>query len=198
MTTEYEPAQQRACRHAAAGPGEAAEAAAPEASKAMTLASLVSSTMVLTALEPADETQRGWNWCRQLPVKGVRQSAQIFTRSRLTLTRWTGDVEAAARTAAVLADNGARHGQPFPDGSVALRLIVDPETSELLIQVDDADPHFPGFEAAVAKSRSAMSGFGFVQRQRAQLDWYLLLDKEGNPEGKTVQALLPADWEEAA
>lgn len=162
-------------------------------SEHMTFAGLASRPMVLTALAPAGDA---YGWGFQLPATdGIRREARIRARSRLTVSHWGGDVDVAARVAGELADNGARHGRPFSDGSVSLRLIVLPETGELLVQVDDAEPTFPGFEAAVRGGPE--SGLGLVQRQGVKLDWYVL-QEGGDVVGKTVQAVVSGGWDEAA
>ncbi|MEU6475318.1 hypothetical protein ABZ858_00230 [Streptomyces sp. NPDC047017] len=107
-------------------------------------------------------------------------------------------MEAAARVAAELTDNAGRHGRPFVDGCVMLRLTVNPETNELLVQVDDADPSFPRFVDVLSNARRVKSGLGVVLSHRARVERHMLLDEDGAVRGKTVQAKilpgLPGTW----
>ncbi|MFF0089307.1 hypothetical protein ACFYSF_05000 [Streptomyces canus] len=155
----------------------------------VTLASVVSATVVLTALQLEDEPRLKWSI--KLPANlRIRREARTRMRMRLTMSHWTGDVEAAARIAAELADNAAKHGRPFFDGSVILRLSVAPKTGELLVEVDDANPAFPNFEEVQSGLCGSDSGLGFVQYQRARINWHVLQDDHGAVLGKTVQAIL--------
>lgn len=166
-----------------------------ELSKPVTLASVVSATVVLTALQPEGEARMRWS--TRLPANlRIRREARAWTRMRLTMSHWHGDVEAAARVVAELADNAAKHGRPFFDGSVILRLSIAPQTGELLVEVDDADPAFANFEEVQSGSCRSDSGLGFVQWQRAKINWHVSQDDDGTVLGKTVQAILAP--EEAA
>ncbi|WP_225828475.1 ATP-binding protein [Streptomyces naphthomycinicus] len=183
-----------------ASPARLGEAPAPVLAEAVELREVqsihpVSTTLTLTALRPEGEPR--FRWSKRLPATaGIRQATRIHTRSRLTLAHWMGDIDAAARVAGEITDNAAKHGRPFPDGSVILRLTVL-EAGDLLVQVDDADPSVPNFAAVKTGSLGALTGLGFARRLGAKLDWHMLLD-DGSPVGKTVQALLPATWTEAA
>ncbi|MEV6804628.1 hypothetical protein [Streptomyces sp. NPDC051129] len=117
-------------------------------------------------------------------------------RIRLESSAWPGDTHTAARVAAELADNAARHGAPFLDGSVVLRLTVLDDDA-LLVRVDDALPRFPGFEAVTASLRRRLSGLGLVRYYGGQITWHPLLDGE-RPASKAVQVVLPSGWETAA
>ncbi|OYP19191.1 hypothetical protein CFC35_35800 [Streptomyces sp. FBKL.4005] len=176
---------------------EAGAVTPTEVPNAVTLASVVSATVALTALQPEDEARIKWSM--KLPANlRIRREARMRTRMRLTIAHWTGDIDAAARVAAELADNAVKHGGPFLDGSVILRLSVDPKTGELLVEVDDANPAFLNFEEAQSNPRGPDSGLGFVQHQRARLEWHVLQDDHGTVLGKTVKAFVSAPGEEAA
>ncbi|MFH8934131.1 hypothetical protein [Streptomyces griseosporeus] len=162
----------------------------------LTLAASVSTT-ALTALQTQDMRQITWSIHLAADIC-IRREARARTRMRLTVSRWTGDIDTAARVAAELADNGSKHGQPFPDGSVSLRLGVVPESGELLVEVDDAAPFFPQFSEVVAKAHGKGSGLGFVQYQHATINWYVARDDTGSVVGKIVQAVLPEARTKAA
>ncbi|GAA3304753.1 hypothetical protein [Streptomyces cinereospinus] len=163
--------------------------------ESLTLASVVSATVTLTALQPEGAARQKWSI--KLPANSrIRREARTRTRTRLTLSHWIGDIEAAARVAAELADNAAKHGGPFFDGSVILRLSVDPREGDLLVEVDDANPAFPNFEEARSELRGTDTGLGFLRCQRAEISWHVLQDDHGAVLGKTVQAKLAS--EEAA
>ncbi|MFD7459200.1 MULTISPECIES: sensor histidine kinase [unclassified Streptomyces] len=169
-----------------------AETAAP-----LALVHPVSATVCLTALQ-AEGVPRS-EWSVELLVNAdIRRGARMRTRTRLTVSRWAGNVETAARIAAELADNAAKHGQPFFNGCVILRLGTIPESGELVIRVDDANPVFSGFEEVKAMPRGVQCGLGFVQHQQARLDWHVLQDDDGVVVGKTVKAFLPVTETEAA
>jgi hypothetical protein len=163
----------------------------------VTLARVVSATVTLTALRPEDEPR--FTWSIKLPASsGIRRAARMRARTRLTVSHWPGYVDTAARVAAELAHNAVRHGRPFFDGNIILRLTVDAQTSELVVGVDDANPAFPNFADAQSQPRGTEAGLAFVQHQRAKIDWHVLQDGTGSVLGKTVQATLPGRWEEAA
>ncbi len=77
-------------------------------------------------------------------------NARLRARMQLTIANWPGNVDAASRVCDKLVDNAFRHGKAFKDGRLPVRLTVHPETAELLVEVDDANPEFPGFPGAVA------------------------------------------------
>jgi hypothetical protein len=155
----------------------------------------VSATLVLLPLEPEDEPRFEWD-TRLLADVYIRRNTRLQVRTRVTVANWMGNIEAAARIAAELTANASQHAKPFEDERVALRLHLASETSELLIEVDDADPDFPGFEAAATGLRGAESGLGFARRQGARLSWEVKKDADGRVLGKTVRALVPAGRDE--
>ncbi|MFF7169691.1 hypothetical protein [Streptomyces pseudovenezuelae] len=103
-------------------------------------------------------------------------------------------MDIAARVADKLVDNAINHGEPFPDGTVTLRLIVDAKTRELFIEVDDAFRDFPGF-ADVANQNGHVegkpTGLWWVAHYKGCLSWDVKKDDDGHAVGKTVQAVLP-------
>ncbi|MFK0113160.1 hypothetical protein [Streptomyces sp. NPDC091217] len=127
----------------------------------------------------------------------VGPNTRLRVRPRLTAARWTGDVDAASKLAAVLADNAARHGKPFaPDDRILLRLWCVEETGELIIEVDDTEPAFPGFEdlATAPSDGSRPSSLWWVLHRGGRLAWKATFDDDGNITGKTVQLVLPQHW----
>ncbi|MER6678146.1 hypothetical protein [Streptomyces sp. NPDC000983] len=154
---------------------------------------------VTTALLPLPVERPAFNWVTPLVADtGAAANARLRTRPQLTICRWPGSIDAAARVAARLVDNAARHGKPFSDGTVVLRLLAHPDTDELLVEVDDALPDFPGFAQAAKPSREPRPvppGLWWVSHYGGTLAWDLLKD-DGVACGKTVQAILPARWED--
>ncbi|MCE0445386.1 hypothetical protein LT493_11330 [Streptomyces tricolor] len=135
---------------------EAGAVTPTEVPNAVTLASVVSSTVALTALQPEDEARIEWSMKPPANLR-IRREARMRTRMRLTIAHWTGDIDAAARVAAELADNAVKHGGPFLDGSVILRLSVDPKTGELLVGSGRRKPCLPQFRGgAVQPTRTGL------------------------------------------
>ncbi|MFH9672879.1 hypothetical protein ACH4L5_11500, partial [Streptomyces sp. NPDC017405] len=95
------------------------------------------------AVRPEGMARDGWIFTLPATAR-IRAEAAARVHIRLELSAWPGDTLMAARVAAELADNAARHGGPFLDGSVVLRLTVL-EHDALLVRVDDALPRFPDF-----------------------------------------------------
>ncbi|QHA02173.1 hypothetical protein GQF42_01370 [Streptomyces broussonetiae] len=172
------------------------DAVTSAASEDVTASHPVSATLVLMPLQPEDLVLLQWDG-GLLANEGIRRNARLMVRTRLTVANWTGDVEAGARIAAELASNAARHGRPFTDGRVVVRLHLPSEDDELCIEVDDADPAFADFEAAADGHRGAESGLGFARRQGARLSWEVKR-VNGLVIGKTVRALVPAGREGAS
>ncbi|MFC8715268.1 MULTISPECIES: hypothetical protein [unclassified Streptomyces] len=125
-------------------------------------------------------------WSRRFAADSrAGASARLYVRTRLTVAGWSGDVDLAARLVDCLLSNRVRHGRPFADGCVVLRLTVD-EPGGLLIEVDDADPEVPG------QLREALGA-------DLRLSWQVKLE-EGTVVGKTLRAHLTAaaHWPEGA
>jgi len=152
----------------------------------------VSATVVLLPREDPELPRYRWD-TKLLANEAAGPNARLRVRPRLTVARWSGDNDAAARIADKLVDNAARHGKPFGDGCVGLRLTVVPRTEQLLIEVDDAVPEFPDFEAVTSDSHLAGRGLWWVKHYRARLSWDLKRDGDGTVVGKTVQALVPSN-----
>ncbi|MEU3795888.1 hypothetical protein AB0F07_39940 [Streptomyces fructofermentans] len=128
-------------------------------------------------------------------------NARLRMRPWLTLARWPGNIDQASRVADKLVDNAVQHGKPLPGDYVHLRVFGLPESEELIIQVDDALPEFPGFEEAGAQSgevHGQPKGLWWVAHYRGRLCWDTRQDDDGQIVGKTVQALLPATWDGSA
>ncbi|MFE1289659.1 ATP-binding protein [Streptomyces sp. NPDC058751] len=154
------------------------------------------STAPTTLLPLRTEAKPAFEWSTILRADaGAGPNARLRVRPWLTVARWQGDVDVAARVAAKLVDNAVRHGKPLTDGCVSLHLIVTPDTHELLIEVDDDYPEFPDFEKAATQSRAVsgtLTGLGWVTRYQGRLSWDVRRDAHDEVVGKTVQAVLPA------
>lgn len=160
----------------------------------------VSATVTLLPLQPEDELARSREWSLTATA-GAGPNARLRARPLLTVWRWTGDVEAAARVADKLVDNAFRHGQPFPDGSIRLRFILLSNTDELMIEVSDADSEFPACAQAVTAApalQKAPNGLWWVRHYQGRLSWDVRRDDQGHVVGKTVQAIIPVTWEASA
>ncbi|MEU1457350.1 hypothetical protein [Streptomyces avermitilis] len=121
-------------------------------------------------------------------------NARLRARTWLTIGHWRGNVDAAARVADKLVDNAVRHGKPFADGCIPLRLIVAADTHELLIEVDDAYPQFPSFDEAANQSgevRGTPTGLWWVAHYGGRLSWDVKRSVDDVIVGKTAQAILP-------
>ncbi|MEH0660997.1 hypothetical protein QA860_25345 [Streptomyces stelliscabiei] len=117
-------------------------------------------------------------------------NARLRTRTWLTIGHWHGNVDIAARVTDKLVDNAVKHGKISAPARVPLRMAVIPETPQLMIEVDDANPAFPNFEDVQSGLCGSDSGLGFVQYQGARINWHVLQDDHGAVLGKTVQAIL--------
>ncbi|MEU0942311.1 hypothetical protein ABZ379_05860 [Streptomyces canus] len=120
-----------------------------------------------------------------------------LVRTALERRRWPGNLDKAARVAAVLVDNAVRHGAVFPDGTVSLRLAVDAGTGELVIEAADAEPSFPGFTETgsawrCSDVRGKPSGLWWITHYRGRLAWTVKTDDDTRTVGKVVQVILPA------
>ncbi|MET9734746.1 hypothetical protein ABZZ79_30140 [Streptomyces sp. NPDC006458] len=157
----------------------------------------VSATLTLLPLVVEPETPR-FRWETKLVANEASgPNARLRVRPRLTVARWSGDVDAASQISEKLVDNAARHGMPLSGGFVGLRLTVLPETDELRVEVDDAEPLFPGFNAITCGSPQRGSGLWWVHHYGGQLSWDVRVDDAGQVVGKTVTVVLrPADESE--
>ncbi|KAB1989788.1 hypothetical protein [Streptomyces triticiradicis] len=123
---------------------------------------------------------------------------RVIGRQWLTIGRWAGNIDAAARVADKLVDNAVRHGKPFDDGKIVLRMLALGETEELLIEVDDAYADFPDFDQVSRPNRepcSAPTGLWWLAHYYGTLSWASKQDDTGQVIGKTVQAILPVRWD---
>ncbi|MEU1466049.1 hypothetical protein ABZ467_36560 [Streptomyces sp. NPDC005727] len=142
-----------------------------------------------------DDEQFVFSWqSRLLADDAADQGARLRVRPRLTLCHWGGDIDAAASVAGELIGNAVRHGRPFRDGCVVLRLAVAAGTKELVVEAHDALSRCPGFpEASAARAlQGPPSGLGWVRYFNGRLSWHVMIDADGEPIGKAVQAVLPA------
>ncbi|MFJ9718168.1 ATP-binding protein [Streptomyces sp. NPDC101213] len=157
----------------------------------------MSDTITLLAMRDGPETTPRFTWETKLLANAAAgANTRLRVCPRLTAARWPGNIDVASRIADKLVDNAVRHGRPFPDGCVTLRLTVVPDTERLLIEVDDAAPDFPDFDAALAEA-SGGCGLWWVKHYRARLTWEEKKDGDGRVVGKTVKALVFLSWAEA-
>ncbi|WP_435229461.1 hypothetical protein [Streptomyces sp. Tue6028] len=144
-----------------------------------------------------DEPQYTWG-TRLTASPNAGANARLRVRTRLTVARWCGNVDAAARVANKLVDNAYRHAKPIGPGEgwIELRLTVLPTTDELLIEVDDATPEFAGFEkAATTEHEGPPPGLWWVRHYRGVLSLGPKTDEATSAVvGKTVAAILPTTW----
>ncbi|WP_367575257.1 ATP-binding protein [Streptomyces griseoaurantiacus] len=150
----------------------------------------------VSLLPPQQQTPR-LDWTNKLLAnRGAGPNARLRVRPRLTVAFWAGDVDAAAQVADKLVDNAVKHGMPFSDGCVSIRLRVAADTDDLEISVTDAGREFPDFDT-VASAPPAHSGLWWVRHHGGDLTWELQRDDDGLVYGKTVTAHLTARHREA-
>ena len=88
----------------------------------------------VSLLPPQQQTPR-LDWTNKLLAnRGAGPNARLRVRPRLTVAFWAGDVDAAAQVADKLVDNAVKHGMPFSDGCVSIRLRVAADTDDLEIR----------------------------------------------------------------
>ncbi|MFG2783802.1 hypothetical protein ACGFY7_38965 [Streptomyces prunicolor] len=107
-----------------------------------------------------------------------------WIRGCLPALRWAGSVLDAVGVVSRLVDNGLRHGlalRAANESRIVLRVAVT-ESGQLVLDVTDPNPSFPGFAAA----REGESGLGLrrIAELGARLTWFL----HGGGSGKTVRA----------
>ncbi|MEU9273241.1 hypothetical protein AB0E04_48995 [Streptomyces sp. NPDC048251] len=157
----------------------------------------VAAVMTLMPLEP--EKEPPFTYKVRLQANAMAgPNARLRARTQLTIAHWAGNVDAASRVCDKLVDNAFRHGRAFRDGRLPFRLTVHPETHELLIEVDDADPEFPDFPQAAELEGKTPTGLWWVDHYKGRLAYTKRTDDYGEVVGKTVQAVLPVNWDEAA
>ncbi|MET8454141.1 hypothetical protein [Streptomyces sp. NPDC005209] len=157
----------------------------------------VSATLLLLPLQQEEEPRFRWQ-TKLTASEGAGPNARLRVRTRLTVARWPGNIDAAARVADKLVDNAVRHAKPFGPGEgwIELRLTLLPGTDELLIEVDDAAAEFADFNTAVSAEPSGRPpGLWWIRHCQGTLSWDQKTDDTtGNVVGKTVTALLPTTW----
>lgn len=143
------------------------------------------------------EEKPAFDWSTSLLAnEGAGPNARLRARPWLRIGHWGGNVDIATRVADKLVDNAVRHGRPFTDGCVSLHLTVTGDMRELLVEVDDAMPEFPGFEKVANQSGQPdgkPTGLWWVAHYRGRLSWDVKRDVDGAVVGKTVQAILSLD-----
>ncbi|MGW6216461.1 hypothetical protein [Streptomyces sp. NPDC055109] len=151
------------------------------------------------ALLPLTEEQPRFR--QTWPLKADASAApmtRIHLRTWLTLVRWIGNVDQATRVASHLVENAVRHGTPLQPGNlVFLRVFGLSDSNDLAIEVEDALPDFPGFQAFANQSgevRGKPTGLWWVAHYRGHLSWDVTKNNDGRVVGKTVQAIIPATW----
>ncbi|MEU6071820.1 ATP-binding protein [Streptomyces sp. NPDC047082] len=147
--------------------------------------------------QPDEEPRYKWQ-TRLTANEAAGPNARLRVRTRLTVARWPGNIDAAARVADKLVDNAIRHAKPFGPGEgwITLRLTVLLGTDELLIEVDDATAEFADFNEAMSATPSGPPpGLWWVRHYQGTLSWDPKTDATtGDVVGKTVAALLPTTW----
>jgi hypothetical protein len=139
----------------------------------------------------ADPETFRFRWTSKLLAnEAAGPNARLRVRPRLAWVGWAGDIDAAGQISDKLIDNAIRHGRPFNDGCVGICLTVLPETEELRIEVDDADPAFPDFDQVTSADHPQGRGLWWVQHYGGRLAWEPKLDDDGKVVGKTVTAIM--------
>ncbi|MER5756906.1 ATP-binding protein [Streptomyces sp. NPDC002088] len=111
--------------------------------------------------------------------------ARIKGRTLLTMLGWPGSVHTAIDVVHCLVDNAVRYGlNPEASGQSLSVYFRVTEAHELLIDVTDPNPTFPGFDTALAAGPGR--GLGDVQQAGAALTWFVRPDCKG----KTVRATM--------
>jgi anti-sigma regulatory factor (Ser/Thr protein kinase) len=132
---------------------------------------------------------------RLLANEAAGRNARLRVRPRLADARWDGNHDVAMRLAHHLVDNAVKHGGLQLSDDVPLRLTLCHDHEDLVIEVDDALPDFPDFEAKLAAAPGG-TGLGWVKHYRALMSWDKRKDDDGRVVGKTVQVLVPLRWPE--
>ncbi|MFD9461144.1 hypothetical protein [Streptomyces sp. NPDC060027] len=151
-----------------------------------------------TLLPLTEESPRFLQFWPLAATHNAGPNARLRMRPWLTVARWNGNIDQASRVADKLVDNAVKHGKPLPGGIVYLRVFGLPETNELVIEVEDALPEFPGFEQVANQSGEVQGppkGLWWVAHYRGRLFWDVKSDDCGLAVGKTVQAIIPATWD---
>ncbi|MFH8772041.1 hypothetical protein [Streptomyces sp. NPDC017958] len=162
----------------------------------------VRAPVILLPLQQEDEAEPRYKWATKLTAtEAAGPNARLRVRTRLTVARWPGNIDAASRVADKLVDNAFRHAKPFGSGQgwIELRLTLEPKTDAVLIEVDDPLPEFADFEAATtAEPEGSPPGLWWVRHYQGTLSWDVRKDDVDTVVGKTVRALIPITEGEAA
>ncbi|WP_326580849.1 hypothetical protein OIE69_42620 [Actinacidiphila glaucinigra] len=131
-----------------------------------------------------------WQWHTTFEANGsAAGNARVHTRTQLAMAHWRGEVDHAAQIAARVMDNAERHSVPPPRARLGFRL-AGIATGELLIEVTDPLPEFPGFVEAVTwepTDGALPRGLWLVRQLGARLSYAVAEDGLS----KVVQALVP-------
>ncbi|MFD9394167.1 ATP-binding protein [Streptomyces sp. NPDC060000] len=127
---------------------------------------------------------------REVPLNlpgddSARNLARVKAPALLTILGWSGSVPGATDVLGRLVDNAVCHGLTpgKADQRIAARLSIT-EAHELIIDVDDHNPKFLDFTAAIKGEHGR--GLWDAQRLGATVTWFVRPDFEG----KTVRATL--------
>ncbi|MEV6841196.1 ATP-binding protein [Streptomyces sp. NPDC051133] len=97
--------------------------------------------------------------------------ARTIARYGLTVIGWEGDVHAATEVLSQLVKNAVQHGVA-PDnsaGEIGVSLAIN-EIEQLIIDVTDPSPFFPGFASALRGAQGR--GLRIIQRRQAEITWF--------------------------
>ncbi|WP_326733965.1 hypothetical protein [Streptomyces sp. NBC_01022] len=125
-------------------------------------------------------------WLLDLPPTGSATSlARVHTRACLTVLDWSGSIHAATKIVDRVVRNAVAHGNPGTGQAAGIRLrLAVTEKRQLLIDVSDSNPSFPGFgEAALGHKER---GLWEIHHLGGTLSWFL----PQNADSKTVRVML--------
>lgn len=110
--------------------------------------------------------------------------ARTLTRSGLTVIGWLGDVHAATEVVAHLVENAVAYGvmPDFVGEGVAVVLCID-DAGQLVVDVTDPNPKFPGFEEALQERGHSLCR---IKQHGAKITWFM----SSGVEGKTVRVTM--------
>ncbi|MEU3510480.1 ATP-binding protein [Streptomyces longwoodensis] len=123
-------------------------------------------TVTLLPMQDDQAAPPRFQWAtRLLANEAAGRNAWLRVRPRLADARWGGNHDVAMRLAHHLVDNAVKHGGLQLSDDVPLRLTLGPDSEDLVIEVDDALPDFPDFEAKFDAARGG-TGLGWVKHTR--------------------------------
>ncbi|MFF8932323.1 hypothetical protein ACF1AO_34230 [Streptomyces longwoodensis] len=153
-------------------------------------------TVTLLPMDDESAPLPRYQWTTHLlATEAAGRNARLRVRPRLTEARWGGNHDVAMRLAHHLVDNAVKYGGLQLSDDVPLRLTLGPDSEDLVIEVDDAVPDFPDFEAMLDAAPGG-TGLGWVKHYKALISWDKRRDDNGQVVGKTVQVLVPLRWPE--